>query len=117
MHIQQTMTDTKLTKQQELLIRLLDYGTNSSMLPDDLFTETNKEELLSLNLIIKIGENDYSITQKAKTIIETGGFIIKYPLADDKGNVSNYNDTLKNMSETALRALGLSIINTETIKR
>lgn len=86
-------------------------------MPDDLFTDENRDELMSLNLIMRTGENEYSITQKATAIIETGGFIIKYPLADDKGNVSNYNDTLKNMSETALRALGLSIINTETVKR
>jgi hypothetical protein len=59
----------------------------------------------------------YTLTQKAYTLIEEGGFVVKYPLSNEKGIVLNYNDTLKQLSPNASRALGLAVISTELYKK
>jgi hypothetical protein len=49
--------------------------------------------------------------------MEDGGFIVKYPLSNEKGIVLNYNDTLDQLSASAARALGLAVISTELYKK
>lgn len=102
----------KLTKEEELTIRLLESNiVSSKQIPIEIFGEKEKAKLQDLNLI-QIKDNEWILTQKAVDLIEEGGFIIKYPLHDGKGNVLNYNDVLNTMSKNAARALGRAIIET-----
>jgi len=106
-----------LSNNAEISLRLLYSGhLKSEEIPNTFFGEEEKQTLVSLNLIAEVAPNSYQLTENGIEVIETGKFIIKYPLHNE-GVVMNFVDILNSYSKEALRALGLSIINTETYKR
>jgi hypothetical protein len=109
-----THNDNKLSNNEEAVIRLL-YSETKTL--QEIFTPQVRERLIDLNLINLKSDGTYNITDKALSIIENGGFIIKYPLSTDTSVVMNFRDTLLNMSKPALKALALSIKNTEVYKQ
>jgi hypothetical protein len=109
--------ENKLSNNEEIVIRLL-YTQRilSSEIPPIFFGEDEKKNLLELGLITLEEDSEiesYVVTEKAANIIETGGYIIKYPLHNDEGVVLNYKDVLNSCTPKSARALGLSIINTQ----
>ncbi len=112
------MDQNKLSNNEELVLRLLYSGKlDSTTIPEIFFGTTEKDTLIRLNLLELTGEGKYILTTKARETIETGGFIVKYPLHNEEGVVMNFVDILNSYSKEALKALGLSIINTESYKR
>lgn len=110
--------NNKLSNNEELVVRLLYTNQyDSDMIPSSIFTEGVKERLLDYNLIVLNTDGKYILTGKAKEIIETNGFVVVYPLANEQGVVTDYNKTLESMSNDAIKALGLSIINTRQFTR
>ena len=79
--------------------------------------EKTKLNLMNLGLIQLAAPGVYRLTSKGNTTIEQGGYIIKYPMTAENGIVLNFRAILEGYSSSALHALGLSIINTESYKR
>lgn len=112
------MLNNKLSNNEMIVLRLLySKQVTSSQIPKVFFDVAEKDNLVSLGLIALKPDNEYVLTEKAINVIETDAFIIKYPLATEKGTVLNYKDVLNNMSSSAARALGLSVINTDFHKK
>lgn len=110
--------DSTLGNNEELVLRWLYSGFESSKsIPQHFFGEKEKENLLQLKLISLDSQGFYHLTPKAVEVLENRGFIIKYPLHDENGVVMNFVSILNNYSDKALRALGLSILSTESYKR
>jgi hypothetical protein len=112
------MDQNKLSNNEELVLRLLYSGhLDSKNIPEVFFGPEEKENLIGLGLLEMQGSGKYILTDKALETLETGGFIVKYPLYNEQGVVMNFVDILNSYSKDALRALGMSIINTESYKR
>lgn len=112
------MNKSKLSNNEEIVLRLLySEQLNSADIPFTFFGVEEKENLIRLKLINLIEKGKYGLTAKAIEIIETGGFIIKYPLHNENGVVMNFVDILQSYSKPALKALGISIINTKSFKK
>lgn len=111
--------ESKLSNNEIIVLRLL-YSKEviSSEIPQTFFSDVEKERLTELDLIIFNKENDqFELTEKAINVIETGGYIIKYPMHNEDGVVLNYKDVLDSCSSKSAKALGLSIINTQFYKK
>lgn len=109
-------TRDKLSVKAEIIIRMLYLGFPSKDLPPDVFNEREKEHLIALKLIT-LSTQGWILTKKAITAIETGGFIVKYPLTTEKGVVLNFIEVLNSYSKDAAKALGLSVLNTRIYER
>jgi hypothetical protein len=111
--------ENKLSNSEIIVLRLL-YSKEiiSSEIPEIFFSELEKINLLELELISFNNDLDqYELTEKAVNIIETGGYIVKYPMHNEEGVVLNYKDVLQSCSLKSAKALGLSIINTQFYKK
>jgi hypothetical protein len=110
--------ENKLTNNEVITLRLL-YSNQilSKDIPPFFFGEDEKNNLTDLGLIEIVEDGKYELTEKAITAIETGGYIIKYPLANEDGVVMNYKDVLESCTPSSAKALGLSIINTQFYKK
>lgn len=75
------------------------------------------KELFDLGLVCYESDGNAYLTDKAKSVVEQGSFIIKYPLSDERGVVANYNTTVKTMSGDALNALVLAMMHEDCFKR
>lgn len=76
------------------------------------------KELINLKLL-KLDVDDIvpSITEAGRKLVTGGGYVVKYPLHDQHGNVKNYNKVLESMNKNAAKALGSSILTTEFYKK
>lgn len=111
--------ENRLSNSEIIVLRLL-YSKEiiSSEIPEIFFSELEKINLLELELISFNNDLDqYELTEKAVNIIETGGYIVKYPMHNEEGVVLNYKDVLQSCSLKSAKALGLSIINTQFYKK
>jgi hypothetical protein len=111
--------ESKLSNNEIIVLRLL-YSKEviSSEIPVSFFSSNERNNLLNLDLIIFNEELDqFELTEKAINVIETGGYIIKYPMHNEDGVVLNYKDVLDSCSSKSAKALGLSIINTQFYKK
>ena len=110
--------ENKLSNNEIIVLRMLYSGLiESHNIPKCYFDVKEKDNLCRLDLIELTSSQRYILTKKAINMLTTGGFVVKYPLSTDKGNVSNFKNTLQDMSPKASRALGLSIINSEFYKK
>jgi hypothetical protein len=111
--------EDKLSNNEIIAIRLLySEQINSNDIPESFFDDKEKNNLLELGLIEYNDDTDqFVLTEKAVTVIETGGYIIKYPMHNEEGVVLNYKDVLQSCSAKSAKALGLSIINTQFYKK
>jgi hypothetical protein len=111
--------ENKLSNNEIIVIRLLYSGQIlSTEIPESFFDDKEKTNLMELGLIDHNEETDqFALTEKAVNIIETGGYVIKYPMHNEEGVVLNYKDVLNSCSTKSAKALGLSIINTQFYKK
>ena len=107
----------RLTDKEEIVIRMLNMGKLSKDIPADILDKETKDRLLGLDMIGLNTPGNYILTKKAVGVLETGGFIVKYPMTTEDGVVLNFNRILTGYSTDALKALGLSVINTGAYKR
>ena len=110
--------NSNLTNNEEIVLRMLysNYYTSKDI-PGHFWGPREKDNLISLNLVELHTNGLYTLTEKAYDVLKTKQFIVKYPLSTEGGIVLNYNDTLKQFSPKASKALGLAIINTEFYKK
>jgi len=111
------MGKDKLTNNEELVLRLL-YSNKmkSKDIPVSLFDVEEKDRLLGLKLLTLMPDGYYELTNSAISIIENGGFIIKYPMFSEQGVVLSFAETLKSYSKPALKALSSNILSTKVYK-
>jgi hypothetical protein len=106
----------KLSIAESTLLQLVYLKTPSNYIPDQCWSDENIDELGKLQLITEShdanGDILLDITDKGRRVVENGEYIIKYPLADDSGTATSYNDTLMSMTSNAKQALAAAMIAT-----
>lgn len=106
-----------LSHDENLVLRMLhSQRWTSDTLPATLLTVEIKDNLVGLGLLA-LAEGQYLLTELAMKVIEENSFIVKYPLATEKGIVSSYNNVLTQMSKPAIFGLGMAIVGTDSHKR
>lgn len=129
-----TTNQYELTSKEKAVLYMLHSGIHSDNIDSLLlFTETTKNKLLNLNLIVEISDSvyipDFSndvmlnpdktkfvLTNLAASALTNNAVILQYPL-EQNSTITSYDKTIQTMSDSAVEALCCSQINNSFYNR